>query len=190
MSELNCSRLSSTASRCARTPSAARLTRAFSARAALARSSRSLSSASSALSCQPCASRSSASSLRAASFLSAIARAAAERTSTSVSSISWIMRRTIFSGSSALSSMALMFELTMSVKREKIPIALFLSNVAEDRRALESCTLLPCCPCRCGVRVGRGQRGWCRAEPGSPCTVSLSTFRAKVERRAQAVVSD
>ena len=60
---------------------------------------------------------------RSYSFLSAIDRAAAERTSTRQSSISWMMRRAIFSGSSALSSMALRLELMMSDSREKTPIS-------------------------------------------------------------------
>src|SRR5690349_10485316 len=60
---------------------------------------------------------------RSYSFLSAIERAAAERTSTRQSSISWMISRAIFSGSSALSSIALMFELMMSDSREKTPIS-------------------------------------------------------------------
>ncbi len=54
-------------------------------------------------------------------FLSASARADVERTSTSVSSISWIIRRTSFCGSSAFSSRELMLAFTMSAKREKYP---------------------------------------------------------------------
>jgi hypothetical protein len=56
------------------------------------------------------------------SFLRASVRTEVERTSTSVSSISWMIRRTIFSGSSALSSMALRLALTMSVILEKMPM--------------------------------------------------------------------
>ena len=48
-----------------------------------------------------------------------MARAEVERTSTRASSISLMIRRTIFSGSSALSSKAFKFELMMSVMREK-----------------------------------------------------------------------
>ena len=107
----------------ARNASAPAVARAFSPSAAFARSSRFLSSASSALACQSRASLSRPASEREISLRSAIARAAVERTSTNVSSISWIMRRTSFSGSSALSRIELMFEFTMSVKREKMPMA-------------------------------------------------------------------
>jgi hypothetical protein len=98
------------------------VTRDFSTRAALARSSRPLRIASSAFSSQSPTSASRVSSLRFRSFLSAIDRAAADLTSTSVSSISWIIKRTIFSGSSALSRIALMLEFTMSLNLVKIPM--------------------------------------------------------------------
>ena len=49
-------------------------------------------------------------------------RAEELRTSTRVSSISWIIRRIIFSGSSALSSSAFRLEFTMSDILEKIPM--------------------------------------------------------------------
>ncbi len=42
-----------------------------------------------------------------------------ERSFTSSSSISWMIRRTIFWGSSALSSRAVRLELMMSARREK-----------------------------------------------------------------------
>ena len=59
---------------------------------------------------------------RPSSLRSAMHLAAADRISTSVSSISWIISRMIFSGSSAFSSTALMFALMMSLNREKIPM--------------------------------------------------------------------
>ena len=59
-------------------------------------------------------------------FLSAKMRAEADRTSTNVSSISWMIRRIIFSGSSALSHIAFRFEFTMSDSLEKIPMSVFL----------------------------------------------------------------
>jgi hypothetical protein len=65
----------------------------------------------------------------------AIARAAAERTSTRVSSISWMISRTTFSGSSALSSIALMLELMMSLILEKTPMSAYLVMVKGPRRA-------------------------------------------------------
>lgn len=95
---------------------------------ARAKSSRSLLSASSALAPQSSTSRSYLLICATISFLLAMVFADAERTSTSVSSISWMIRRTIFSGSSALSSKALMFEFTISVKREKIPI--FITSIS------------------------------------------------------------
>ena len=64
---------------------------------------------------------------RAAVLRSANTRAEELRTSTRVSSISWIISRIIFSGSSAWSSMELMFELMMSVMRENMPMVLLLS---------------------------------------------------------------
>jgi len=68
------------------------------------------------------ASRSSVATRRSISFFSAIVRTAEERTSTSVSSISWMMSRIIFSGSWARSRIALMLEFTISARREKIPM--------------------------------------------------------------------
>ena len=102
---------------------------AFSTRAARARSSRCLATASSALRCQSSASSCRRWRRRSNSFLSAMARAEVVRTSTSVPSISWRIMRTIFSGSSALSSKALMLELTMSVMREKTLIGCASSKV-------------------------------------------------------------
>jgi hypothetical protein len=66
------------------------------------------------------------------SFWSAIVRAADARTSTSVSSISRMIIRIIFAGSSALSSRSAKFAATMSRVREKMPI---LSSFAHFRLA-------------------------------------------------------
>jgi hypothetical protein len=56
------------------------------------------------------------------SFWSAIVRAAEARTSTRVSSISRMIIRIIFAGSSALSSRSVMLAATMSRVREKMLI--------------------------------------------------------------------
>src|SRR3954454_4444890 len=55
-------------------------------------------------------------------------RTVLERTSTSVSSISWMTRRISFSGSSARSRMELRLELMMSVRREKMPMAVLIPS--------------------------------------------------------------
>ena len=86
----------------------------FSSRAAFAKSSRPLDSASSALPSQSWACFLSCSARRLSVFFSAITLAVPLRTSTRVSSISWITMRIIFSGFSALSSRELMLELIMS----------------------------------------------------------------------------
>jgi len=66
--------------------------------------------------------RSSLAIWRRISFWSAIVRAAEARTSTSVSSISRMIMRIIFAGSSALSSRSAKLAATMSRVREKMPI--------------------------------------------------------------------
>src|SRR4051812_30762774 len=78
--------------------------------------------ANSAFSAQSASAAASCSRRRWISFFSVMVRTAAERTSTSVSSISWIISFTIFSGSSAWSRSELMLAFTMSVRREKMPM--------------------------------------------------------------------
>ena len=66
-------------------------------------------------------------------------RAAFARTSTRVSSISWIICRIIFSGSSARSSAAFRLALMMSVSREKIPMTcsfLWMPTVQPSNRPI------------------------------------------------------
>ncbi len=108
-------------------------TRCFSIKAARARSSFSLRRASSAFSCHSWHCCVACSMRRSSCFFSASARAEVERTSTSVSSISWIISRTSFCGSSALSNSVLMLAFTISAKREKIPM--MLSSVSMTRLA-------------------------------------------------------
>ena len=98
----------------------------FSTSAALARSSRPFESASSAFSVQLSWSFSSLAIWRRISFWSAMVRAAEARTSTRVSSISRMIMRTIFAGSSALSSRSVTLAAMMSRVREKIPISSLL----------------------------------------------------------------
>src|SRR3569623_2623559 len=93
-----------------------------STRAALARSSRSFDSASSAFSVQPCSRPESLATWRRISFWSAMVRAAEARTSTNVSSISRMIMRIIFAGSSALSKRSVKLAAMMSRVREKLPM--------------------------------------------------------------------
>jgi hypothetical protein len=101
----------------------------FSTSAALARSSRPFESASSAFSPQLACACCSFTIERRISFWSAMVRAAEARTSTRVSSISRMIMRIIFAGSSARSSRSVTFAATMSRVREKMPIENSLGNL-------------------------------------------------------------
>src|SRR5690606_16380760 len=83
------------------------------------------------------------------------------------------IRRTIFSGSSALSRIALMFEFTMSEKREKMPIVCSSSILLSAGFALAAAPV----------------RGWRKARGPKPAVAPIEQLLCQAAVALQALVS-